>query len=176
MTADDRQPWRTLTSSVRIIELHDRSIQEHGGAAGPMDAFACVDGATGAAYNAELYLEGKKHAKSGLAFAAYLLVYIVQRHCFVDGNKRTAWASCADVLAALGLGILATDDEAFSLMEDVIAHRVESGEQVASWLAPGCTGWLKQPSRRMIATMKGATSDRHGLEDLSLVWPFRCDR
>jgi len=131
----DQPPWRSWTSSERIIALHDRSIVEHGGAAGANAATDCVDGAAGAAYNAELYLEGRKHAKAGLAFAAYLLVYIVQRHCFLDGNKRTAWIAALDVLGALGLGISTSEDEAFNLMEDVIAHRIESGEQVAAWMA-----------------------------------------
>jgi hypothetical protein len=86
-------------------------------------------------YNAEIYLEGKKHAKAGLAFASYALFYLVRNHCFVDGNKRVAWLAAADILAALGLGISATEDEAFALMENVISHVINGGDEVALWLA-----------------------------------------
>lgn len=35
-----------------------------------------------------------------------------------------------DVLAALDLGVSATDDEAFTLMDGIISHDVGSGEKV----------------------------------------------
>jgi death-on-curing protein len=132
----DQQPWLHWTSAARIHELHSRGLQEFGGRSGPPDAATCVDGALGGASNAEAYLEGEKHAKPGLVFAGYLLFSLVQRHCFMDGNKRVGWAAALDVLACLGLGIIATEQEAFDLVDDVIAHRIQTGEDVAKWMAP----------------------------------------
>ena len=132
----DREPWLAWTSVDRVVHLHAEGLRQFGGATGPPDPSDCIEGALGGAFNAEAYLEGKKHAKAGLVFCAYLLYSLVQRHCFTDGNKRVGWASAMDALACLGLGVHATEDEAFQLVEDVIAHRVLSGEDVAKWMAP----------------------------------------
>ena len=128
-------PWKLWTSNQRIEAIHRRGMQEHGGAEVHVHPTDCVDGALGAAYNAEMYLEGRRHGKPGLSFAAHLLLYLIQRHCFLDGNKRVAWAAPMDALASIGLGIEATQDEAFAFVHDVIAHRVNTGEEIAEWLA-----------------------------------------
>jgi death-on-curing protein len=129
-------PWLRWTSAERIMELHGIGLKSYGGPQQPTSPTGCVDGAVGSAYSAEAYAEGRPHAKAGLEFAAHLLLYLVHRHCFVDGNKRIAWAACVDALAAQGLGVVATTDEAFDFMRSVIDHSVESGHDVAAWLAP----------------------------------------
>lgn len=131
----DLAPWPGWIDTSRVLELHELSLAEYGGAPGPHDPSGCVDAAIGGAQSAEVYLEGKPRAKAGLTFAAYALFYIVQRHCFTDGNKRTAWLAAVDILGALGLGIQASDDEAFDLMHRVIAHEVATGDDVAAWMA-----------------------------------------
>lgn len=134
MTQD--KPWSEWVGVDRLMVLHSAALARDGGAGGPADPSSCLDGALGAAYSAELYFEGRKHARPGLVFAAYLLFYLVQRHCYIDGNKRVAWMSALDVLQCLGLDIEASDDEGFAMIEDVIAHRIESGDGVAAWMAP----------------------------------------
>jgi death-on-curing protein len=128
------RPWESLTSVDRVLEIHGRGLVEHGGLSGPAGAASCVEAALGGAYSAELYTEGRRHARAGLPFAAYVLVYLAKRHCFTDGNKRTAWASAADILAAMGLGVTATTDEAVDLVEGVITGG-QDGADVARWLA-----------------------------------------
>lgn len=132
----DLPPWEAYSSNQRIKELHSIGMQQHGGLPTALHPEDCVDGALGAAFSAELYLEGRRHAKAGLIFAGHLLLYLIQRHCFADGNKRVAWAAPMDVLAALGLGVTATQDEAFNFVTDVIDHRITTGEAIAEWLAP----------------------------------------
>ena len=136
MRSLEQAPWQAWTSVDRVLEIHSRALGEHGGLAGPSDSEQCVEGSLGAAYNAELYLEGKKHVKAGLPFAAYALVYLARKHCFVDGNKRVAWATSMDVLAALGLGVVATPDEAVALVESVISRQIADGADVARWMSP----------------------------------------
>ena len=41
-----------------------------------------------------------------------------------------------DVLASMGLGVTASDDEVIELIEGIISHNVECGEDVAKWFAP----------------------------------------
>jgi death-on-curing protein len=136
MADDNAQPWLEWTSTERILALHATGLEMYGGPRQMQSPSGCVDGAVGSAYSSEVYLEGRRHAKPGLVFAAHLLLYLVQRHCFLDGNKRIAWAACMDALAAQGLGVTASTDEAFAFMNSVIAHTVNSGEEIATWIAP----------------------------------------
>jgi death on curing protein len=129
-------PWEGLTSVARVLDLHSRGLQQYGGLEGPPTPGGCVEGALGAAHSAEMYLEGRRYVIAGLPFAAYALVYLVRRHCFIDGNKRAGWLTCIDILATLGLGVEATVDEAVALVEGVIAGNFEDGAAVATWLAP----------------------------------------
>lgn len=129
------EPWAGLTTAQRILDLHATGLERFGGANFiRKDASQCVDGALGAAFNAELYLENPRHAVAGLPFAAYLLLYLVKGHCFVDGNKRVAWMACVDVLAAMGLGINATEDEAYDFLSQVIDGTVDSGDEISAWI------------------------------------------
>jgi death-on-curing protein len=133
---ESEEPWDELTSVARVLEIHDRALAEHGGLAGPSDRALCVGRSLGAAFNAELYLEGKKHLKTGLPFASYALFYLARNHCFNDGNKRAAWATAMDVLAALGLGVDATIDEAVGLVEAVLSREISDGADVVKWISP----------------------------------------
>lgn len=125
----------TLMTVDRALELHDVALAAWGGLPGPADPAACLDAAIGAAHTAETYLEGKKAAKAGLAFAGYALFYVVRRHCFSDGNKRVGWMIAVDVLASLGLGVTASEDDVVAMVEQVISHQIDSGEEVAAWLS-----------------------------------------
>jgi death on curing protein len=136
VSATRDEPWTVWIDIARVIELHHLALEKYGGPSGPADPTGCIDGVLGAAFNAELYIEGRRRAKTGLAFAAYALFYMVQRHCFVDGNKRVAWLTAVDTLASMGLGVQASEDEAFALMTDVIEHRIESADGVVLWFAP----------------------------------------
>ena len=66
--------------------------------------------------------------------AAALLQSLCPNHCFVDGNKRAAFATAAVFLLINGysLRIDPNESEAF-IVDDVIGNRAEI-ETIASWL------------------------------------------
>jgi death-on-curing protein len=132
----DRAPWSGLITIERLLELHQVALAKYGGREGPTGPEACVDAAVGAAWSAELYTTGKKHRTGGLPFGAYLMFYVARRHCFTDGNKRVAWMAGIDVLAQHNLAVRATVEEARDMIEAILSHAIDSGEQVTTWLAP----------------------------------------
>lgn len=55
-------------------------------------------------------------------------------HCFVDGNKRVAWASAMVVLAGLRLTLSASEDEAYDFMMGMIENHLDHDE-ILDWIA-----------------------------------------
>ena len=110
------------------LELHDQLILRFGGSKGVRDLglleSALVRPQTG--YYDTLSMQ-----------AAALLQSLCQNHCFVDGNKRVAFASTAIFLRMNGyrLSVKPNDGESF-LVEQVIQKRVAI-EAIAVWLE-GC--------------------------------------
>jgi len=131
------QPWDHLISMDKILDIHSECIAQFGGDNTPEAKDGCVEGSLGAGWNAELY-SGSEEATAGLCFAGCILFYLVKNHCFVDGNKRVAWASCMEILRSLGLTIRASDDEAETFCVEVItgAGNVKRAVDVCIWLAP----------------------------------------
>lgn len=70
------------------------------------------------------------------AEAAALWESLTMSHCFMDGNKRVAFACVVVFLAADGTGIDATEDEA---MQFVHGH-LEAG----TLRMPALEGWLRE--------------------------------
>lgn len=68
----------------------------------------------------------------GFVFACYALRSLARNHCLVDGNKRLAWVAFALSLAAMGLSVEATDEEAESFVERIIKDHLE-GPDVVTW-------------------------------------------
>jgi death-on-curing protein len=94
-----------------------------------------VEGRLGNAWNAEAYATTDEDAVMGLTFACYLLYYLVRDHCFPDGNKRAAWASCMAILASIGLTVDATTDESYDLVDRIANGVVKNGAEVVQWIA-----------------------------------------
>lgn len=116
----------TLYPSLQeTLELHRQLILRFGGAEGVRDRglleSALVRPRTG--YYDTLSMQ-----------AAALLQSLCRNHCFVDGNKRAAFATAAVFLLMNGyrLRIDANEGEAF-IVDDVIGNRAEI-ETIASWL------------------------------------------
>jgi len=65
--------------------------------------------------------------------AAVYLVSIAQIHCFIDGNKRTAWGCASTFLELNGYELWADDDEVYQLCLDIANKRLDT-EQVAAWI------------------------------------------
>jgi len=74
-------------------------------------------------------------AVSGLCFCGYLLFYLSTKHCWTDGNKRTAWSSAMWVLFRLGLTVEATDEEVIAYCLEVANGKITKGEDVVNWIA-----------------------------------------
>lgn len=116
----------TLFPSLQeILELHRQLILRFGGAEGVRDKglleSALVRPRTG--YYDTLSMQ-----------AAALLQSLCRSHCFVDGNKRVAFATAAIFLRMNGyrLRVDAADGEAF-IVEQVIGRNADL-ETIASWL------------------------------------------
>lgn len=107
------------------LQLHDQLILRFGGSKGVRDPglleSALVRPQTG--YYDTLSMQ-----------AAALLQSLCQNHCFVDGNKRVAFASTAIFLRMNGyrLSVNADNGESF-LIEQVIQKRTTI-EEIATWL------------------------------------------
>ena len=107
------------------LDLHEQLILRFGGSAGVRDMglleSALIRPQTG--YYESLSMQ-----------AAAMLQSLCQNHCFVDGNKRVAFAATAIFLRMNGyrLSVKADDGETF-LVDQVIQDRI-SIEVIATWL------------------------------------------
>lgn len=73
-----------------VIAIHEKVLEAHGGSPGVRDA-ALLESAVAAP---QASFGGVPLMKDATAIAAAYLFYLCRNHPFVDGNKRTALASC----------------------------------------------------------------------------------
>ena len=110
------------------LELHEQLILRFGGSAGVRDLgllqSALVRPQTG--YYDTLSMQ-----------AAALLQSLCQNHCFVDGNKRVAFACTAIFLRMNGYRLSVHPDDGESFMIDQIIQKRITVEDIASWLESG---------------------------------------
>jgi death on curing protein len=134
-------PWGEYISIDEVKRLHAQGIDQYGGLHSPPIS-GCVEGAIGNAYTAGLYGIGEAEPTPvaiALVFAGHLLFYLARDHCFTEGNKRVAWTSCTHVLACFGLTIIADENEAFLLCDEIINRELNSGHEVVEWIADRLT-------------------------------------
>lgn len=110
-----------------ILAVHDRQLEEHGGARGVRDE-GLLESALARPMNLFAYGEGDMAALAG----AYAFG-IARNHPFVDGNKRTAFVACELFLAANGYKLDATDEECLAMMLSLAAGEIDEAE-FAAWL------------------------------------------
>jgi death-on-curing protein len=107
------------------LELHKQLIQRFGGSDGIRDMglleSALVRPQTG--YYDSLSLQ-----------AAALLQSLCQNHCFVDGNKRVAFASTAIFLRMNDYRLQVHPDDGETFLIDQIIQQKASIEDIAAWL------------------------------------------
>ena len=89
------QPLTHLTASV-VRAIHAEVLVAHGGASGVRDA-ALLESAVAAP---QATMRGKPLISDPIEVAAASLFYLCRNHPFIDGNKRTALASCLVFLDA----------------------------------------------------------------------------
>jgi death-on-curing protein len=110
----------------RLVDAHDSSERTSRGG----DA-ECVEGSMQAALQGAYYTS-VDNRPDHIHVASFLLYYIARRHCFTDGNKRTAWAVAVDYFLRQGLMIVADQMDAAQMVEDVVAGIVTK-EGVILW-------------------------------------------
>lgn len=76
-----------------------------------------------------------------LTKAAALLHSLTRNHALVDGNKRLALAGTIVFLGVNGTRLRATNDEAYDLIMDVAASRVNDVESIRARLADLTEAW-----------------------------------
>lgn len=97
---------RSLTLG-EVIDLHQRVIEETGGAVGVRDLSALK----AAVSLPRVTFDGRDLYPSIVEKAAALCFSLVMNHPFLDGNKRTAHAALEVTLVLNGLELSATIDE-----------------------------------------------------------------
>jgi len=117
----------------RVLELHRRTIEEHGGFFGPPKD-GCVESSLDAATNATLY-GALPDAPDSVSLAVHALFYLAKNHCFPDGNKRIAWATFIDLLREAHLRVDATEDEGTEFVLQ-LAGGNNRPDAIFSWAAP----------------------------------------
>jgi len=105
-----------------VVYVHDRLIAEHGGAAGIVNRRMI-----------EYAADAASRKKDPVYEAAAILEFLAKNHPFLDGNKRTAFASAAVALRLEGRRVAAPDGDAAAFMLEVAANRLTL-TQVATWL------------------------------------------
>ena len=112
-----------------VIAIHSEVLAAHGGAAGLRDQ-ALLESAVAAP---QASMMGAPLFSDAVEVAAAYLFYLCRNHPFVDGNKRTALATCLVFLSENGLlpdEKLETDTwEALTL--DVAASRLDREQTTA---------------------------------------------
>lgn len=107
------------------LELHQLVIQRFGGLKGARDMglleSALVRPQTG--YYETLSMQ-----------AAALFQSLCQNHCFVDGNKRVAFAGTAIFLRMNGYHLRVSADDGESFLIDQVIKKGSSIEDIATWL------------------------------------------
>ena len=129
--------WQHLVTTEQILSLHEQSLRSF-----HQDPLSigiehknCVEGKIGNAWLAEQYSSEEQNVRSGLCFAGYLMFYLVNGHCFPDGNKRIGWIAAMTVLASLGLTVRSTDENAIELVLRIARNEIQDGSAVVQWLA-----------------------------------------
>ena len=99
-----------LTAS-QIVRVHDMLVYDTGGTLGVID-MGGLEAAT--ARPAQFHAYGENDP---VVLSCVLAYAILKRHAFLDGNKRTAFASLGMLLAWFGLELDLEDDTAANLFE-----------------------------------------------------------
>lgn len=107
--------------------IHDRQISRHGGISGLRDGALLASGCNRA-------LDKFSYEKADIFQCAAAYAYgISKAHAFLDGNKRTAFVTCATFLRLNGFAVNPDPIEGVKMMEDLATNDVNEA-QFAEWL------------------------------------------
>ncbi|MEO7328959.1 MAG: type II toxin-antitoxin system death-on-curing family toxin [Minicystis sp.] len=117
-------------------ELHTAALAHAGGLPGVRDP-GLVESAVANAKNASLYETGEEDP---IVIAAHLLCYLARNHAFLDGNKRVAWMAAQEQLLLAKVRVVASTEEAESMVFDVVEKRIEA-DGVCEWFHAHLAGY-----------------------------------
>lgn len=110
---------------VEVLAIHDRMLQDFGGASGVRDA---------GALEAALFRPQTGYYADVVAEAAALFESLIQNHPFVDGNKRTAFASLDVFLRMNGLLLEVEDAKAYAFIIGALERGELDRDLVDEWI------------------------------------------
>lgn len=110
-----------------VLRIHAAVLQAHGGSEGLRDP-ALLESAVAAP---RATYGGEALFKDPVEIAAAYLFYICRNHSFVDGNKRTALATCLMFLRLNGVQTRPDGPEWEALVLDVAASRLDRDQTTA---------------------------------------------
>ena len=109
-----------------VLAIHSDQINRFGGAHGVRDP---------GLLEAALFRPQTGYYASLIDEAAALWESLSQNHPFVDGNKRTAFASAYVFLAINGIEVIATDDSAQKAIANLYDNGLVNFERLREWLS-----------------------------------------
>jgi death on curing protein len=110
---------------VELIAIHDRMLQDFGGAAGLRD---------GGALESALFRPRTGYYADVVEEAAALFESLVQNHPFVDANERTAFAATDVSLRLNGVVLAVADAEAYEFVVGSMERGELDRERIDGWL------------------------------------------
>ncbi len=110
---------------VELLAIHDRLIEEFGGATGVRD---------GGALESALFRPQTGYYRDVVEEAAAMFESLVQNHPFVDGNKRTAFAATDVFLRMNGIVLDVDDIEAYEFIVGALEQGRLDFERIDRWL------------------------------------------
>ncbi len=120
---------RFLTLS-EVLELHDRVIDQTGGADGVRDLGAVES----AVFQPQMTFGSKELYPTMQTKAAALCFSLVKNHPFVDGNKRVGHAAMETFLVLNGWELAAATDDAEQTILSLATGNLQR-EQLVAWIA-----------------------------------------
>ena len=120
--------YRWLTKE-EVIALHENAIADFGGDTGNLN-----EGALEATLYRPQHLQFYEPESNIFDLAAAYGYGFAKNHCFVDGNKRTAFISIAVFLFLNGYELIASEVEVVEIMVDLVNDDT-SQEELAAWLS-----------------------------------------
>ncbi len=116
---------RDYLTRADVLAIHADQIATYGGAAGLRDP---------GQLEAALFRPQSGYYEDEIAEAAALWESLSQNHPFVDGNKRTAFASAYTFLAINGIEVTAEAEAVWTFLSDLYENSVFAFEVLDLWL------------------------------------------
>ena len=130
-------PYAHVIDEGHLLDLYSLALAVGGKGRFAPAREGCLAGALGNAWTAEMYRQDEDFEPAGLLFAAYLFVYLLRAHCFIDGNKRVAWLALVDVLAYYRTEPECQTVDVVELCDELLTPGSDiDADDVLEWLLP----------------------------------------